>query len=402
MIGVWVCNVFFMEKIDFLIEQIGFSAFYIKLGLGILLSFLICYFTIPTVVKISHKKNLMDEPGERSSHERKIPNLGGIAIFYSLGLCAPVLAYQLFDLYKFLFPSLLVLVYVGVMDDIMIIRAYKKLFAQLLVIALLVVGSDIRLGNLFGLFGIYELSYMWSILFTIAFFVLMINAFNLIDGIDGLAGSYAIICCTVFGLSYFRLGPYNYPLVILCAIIIGSLLAFLRYNLSNGYKKIFMGDTGSMVIGFLLCFTAVIFVNIFIDHNNAKLPKYHLQSIPAIAVALFILPIVDTINVIVIRLSRKQSPFTADKSHVHHTLLRLGYSHKKSSLCILLAYLLIIGITYMLRHTEVNLLMAMVLLMGFVLANLPRLMRYYQIKQQKKQTPLPEKENKSIKLTKTI
>jgi UDP-N-acetylmuramyl pentapeptide phosphotransferase/UDP-N-acetylglucosamine-1-phosphate transferase len=361
-----------MKNFELLLSEIYISIFYVKIGLGFLFSFLITFFSIPTIIKISRRKNLMDEPGVRSSHLRKIPNLGGIAIFYSIGICTSIFAYELFDLYKFLFASLLILLYVGVMDDIVVMRAYKKLVAQIVVSALIVTGSDIRIRSLFGIFGIYELEYVVSIIFSIITFIILINAFNLIDGIDGLAGGYSVICSALFGISYYRLGEYNYPLVVLSVVIIGAVLAFLYYNLSN-YRtnKIFMGDTGSMLLGFLLAFTSICFIDIFIDKKLPEIPRYHLQSAPAIAVAILILPIVDTLNVIVVRIWNKKSPFDADKNHIHHKLLRLDLTHRRSGFYIIVYYLFIVAVAYCLRHLNVNLLLLIILVLGFAGAYLP-------------------------------
>lgn len=335
-------------------------------------SFVITYLSVPTIIKISRRKNLMDEPGQRSSHLRKIPNLGGIAIFYSIGICASIFAHEIFDLYKFLFASLIILLYVGVMDDIMVMRAYKKLIAQILVSVVLVMGSDVRIRSLFGIFGIYELNYFISVIFTVVTFIILINAFNLIDGIDGLAGGYCLLCSALFGISYYRLGEFNYPLVILSVCIIGSVLAFLYYNLSH-YRstKIFMGDTGSMLLGFLLAFTAVCFIDIFIDKKIPGMPRYHLKSAPAIAVAILILPIIDTLNVIIIRCVNKKSPFEADKNHIHHKLIRMNLTHRRSSFYIISYYLIIVAVAYYLRHIDVNLLLVVVLSLGFLGAYLP-------------------------------
>ncbi|KNB61914.1 glycosyltransferase family 4 protein [Chryseobacterium sp. Hurlbut01] len=361
-----------MKNFELFLYNYGISIFYVKIGLSFLFSFLITFFSIPTITKISRRKNLMDEPGIRSSHIRKIPNLGGIAIFYSIGICISIFAYELFDLYKFLFASLIVLLYVGVMDDIVVMRAYKKLVAQIVVSLFIVIGSDIRIRSLFGLFGVNEINYFISIVISIITFIILINAFNLIDGIDGLAGGYSVVCSALFGISYYRLGEYNYPLVILSVIIIGSVLAFLYYNLSN-YRavKIFMGDTGSMLLGFLLAFTCICFIDIFIDKDLMNVPKYHLKSAPVIAVAILILPIVDTLNVILVRLWNKKSPFVADKNHIHHKLLKLDLTHKRSSFYIISYYLFIVAIAYLLRHTNVNLLLVIILSLGFLGAYLP-------------------------------
>lgn len=360
-----------MDKIDLLLEQINFPIFYLKVVLSLVSSFLITWYSIPTIIKISRRKNLMDEPGQRSSHERKIPNLGGVAMFFAISVCASIFAYQLFDLYKFLFASLVILLYVGVMDDIVVMRAYKKLLAQLIVSTLLVIGSDVRIRNLFGVFGVYELNYFLSVIFSIITFIILVNAYNLIDGIDGLAGFYGVICFALFGVSYYRLGEYNYPLVILSTSIIGAVVGFLYYNLSEKSKKIFMGDTGSMLLGFLLTFTAICFMDIFIVKKEQGAVFYHLNSAPVIAVAVMILPIIDTLNVIIIRLAEKRSPFDADKNHIHHKLLKLGLTHKRATFYILIYYLFIIFFSYALRHIDVNILLIIILVLGFIGAYLP-------------------------------
>lgn len=361
-----------MKNFELFLNETGISIFYIKLGLGFLSSFLITFFSIPTIIKISKRKNLMDEPGVRSSHLRKIPNLGGIAMFYSIGICTSIFAYEIFDLYKFLFASLIILLYVGIMDDIVVMRAYKKLIAQIVVSVFIVIGSDVRIRSLFGIFGIYEIHYFVSVIFTIITFIILINAFNLIDGIDGLAGGYSLICSALFGVSYYRLGEYNYPLVILSIVLIGSVLAFLYYNLSNlRATKIFMGDTGSMLLGFLLAFTCICFIDIFIDKKIMGVPRYHLKSAPVIAVAILILPIVDTLNVIIVRLWNKKSPFEADKNHIHHKLLKLNLTHRRASFYIICYYLFIVIITYYLRHINVNLLLVIILFLGFLGAYIP-------------------------------
>ncbi|WP_333850627.1 glycosyltransferase family 4 protein [Epilithonimonas sp.] len=352
------------------LESTGISFFYFKLLFGFAFSFLITYIAIPTIIKISRRKNLMDEPGARSSHLRKIPNLGGIAIFFSLGVCAPIFAYELFERYKFLFASFIILFFVGVMDDIMVLRAYKKLLAQILVSGLLVVGSDVRITSLFGVFGVYEINYYVSVAFSLLTFIILINAFNLIDGIDGLAGSYTVVTSALFGISFFRLGSHNDPLVVLCGILIAASLGFLVYNLSNKRSsKIFMGDTGSMILGFLLAFTGISFIDIFIAKRDDVF--YHLQSAPVIAVAILILPIIDTLTVIITRIYHKKSVFSPDKNHIHHKLLNLGLTHRRSTAYIIIYYIFIILVAYFLRHININQLLLIIVSLGFLGAYLP-------------------------------
>ena len=257
------------------------------------------------------------------------------------------------------------------MDDIVVMRAYKKLIAQIVVAALLVIGSDVRIRSLFGVFGVYELNYFLSVIFSIVTFIILVNAYNLIDGIDGLAGIYGVICFSLFGISYYRLGEYNYPLVILSTTIIGTVIGFLYYNLSDRSKKIFMGDTGSMLLGFLLTFTSICFMDIFIVKKVQGAVFYHLNTAPVMAIAIMILPIIDTLNVIIIRLAEKRSPFDADKNHIHHKLLKLGITHKRATLYIISYYLFIVIVSYFLRHLEVNLLLIIILILGFIGAYLP-------------------------------
>ncbi|MGX9985314.1 glycosyltransferase family 4 protein [Soonwooa purpurea] len=365
-----------MDKLGLLQDLDSKTIFYIKGVLGFTISFLLTYITIPAIIKISRRKNLMDEPTIRSSHERKIPNLGGIAIFFSLGVCAPIFAYELFEQYKFLFASLVILFYVGVTDDIVVMRAYKKLLVQIAVSVLMVVGSDVRIRSFFGLFGIEELNYYFSVFFSILTFIILINAFNLIDGIDGLAGSYSVLSSAVFAISFYRLGEYNYPLVVFCIIIIGAVLGFLKFNLSKERSyRIFMGDTGSMILGFLLAFTAIQFIDVFIDKDDIMIPRYHLLSAPVIALSILILPVIDTFSVILIRLFKKQSLFKPDRNHLYHRVLDLGLTHKQATLVICFIYVLVIILVYFLRHLDLNLLFFVVFLLGMFLSILPIILK---------------------------
>lgn len=353
----------------------------VRIFVAFVLSGLVGFLTIPAILKVSKRKNLMDVPTERSSHDIHVPNLGGVAIFYSIGICAPIFAYELFENYKFLFPALVILLYIGVLDDIVAVKAHRKLIAQIVVAVLMVVGSDIRIKSFSGLFGIYELNYIVSVVLSIFTFIIMINAFNLIDGIDGLAATFSIICCILFGVSYYRLGEHNFPMIMLCVIIIGTLLSFLYYNLSMDKKqKIFMGDTGSMTVGFLLVFVAFYFMDIFTTKDQLGRNVYHLKSAPVIAFSILIVPIIDTLSVIIIRLLNKKSPMEADKNHIHHKLLSLGLTHKKATFCIITYYIGVILITYFLRHLDINLLLFAILTLGFIGAYLPNVILKYRKK----------------------
>lgn len=368
-----------MEKLDLFLDSKNHFVFGIKLLVAFVLSAGINFFTIPIILKISRKKNLMAMVKERSSHIYKVSNMGGIAIFYSIAIFTPIFAYELFDEYKFLFPSMIILFYIGILDDILEVKAYHKIIAQIVVSFLMVVGSDIRIKTMFGLFGIYQIDYIVSVILSILVFIVVINSFNLIDGIDGLAGVFSMICCILFGISYFRLGEFNYPMVMLCTIISGTLLGFLYYNLSENKTKIFMGDTGSLLIGFLLVVTSFYFLDIFAEAKQGRI-YYHLPSAPAIVFAILILPIIDTLNVIIVRLANKKSPLIADKNHIHHKLLNLGLTHLEATIIINFYYLFVIIIAYLFRHLEVNTLFFIILGLGCFGVYLPNVISKYKIK----------------------
>lgn len=306
----------------------------------------------------------MDVPGSRSSHTKKVPTLGGVAIFFSITIITAIFSADMLYKYVFFSAALVLLFFIGLMDDLLIVAPKKKLYAQVISAMMIIVGSDVRIESLFGLLGVFEIPYLVSVVFTTVVFVIMINSYNLIDGIDGLAGGVGSLISLCFVFIFFRL--YDYPTGFLAIAMLGSLLAFLKYNLSNQYK-IFMGDTGSMVVGYLISFMAIKFINL----SSAE--WIMISNAPVIAVAILIIPIIDTISVIIIRLSQRKSPFSADKNHIHHRILRLGYSHIETTLIICIANLLIIGLAYFLRHLNINLMLVIIILAALLLSYIPLL-----------------------------
>ncbi|MDR1877831.1 MAG: undecaprenyl/decaprenyl-phosphate alpha-N-acetylglucosaminyl 1-phosphate transferase [Flavobacteriaceae bacterium] len=349
---------------------LGLDSFYLKCSIGIIGAFLITYLSIPKIIRVSYKKNLTAQPEKRSSHKRRTPNLGGTAVFYSVTIMSSICAYELFSTYIFLFAAIIILFFIGLMDDILVVAPDKKFYAQIVAALMISVGSNVRIGHFFGILGVELLPYWLSITFTVFVFIFLINAFNLIDGIDGLASGIAIVVCGAFIFTFWRLGRLNYPMVVLALTVIGSLLAFLRFNLSKKYK-IFMGDTGSMIVGFLLSFMGIKFLNLFLLQYPSGTPVYHLQSAPAIVVAILIIPIIDTIVVSLIRISKGNSPFKADKNHMHHRYLRLGLNHKQVTIIMVSENALVILLAYFLRHTNVHLLLLIVLGLGLAFSLLP-------------------------------
>ncbi len=281
---------------------------------------------IPVIIKISRLKNLMADPGERSSHITKTPTLGGVAIFAST-----LISYFLWEnpdegqLIHLSICAIVILFFLGVKDDILVLSPKKKMFVQVAVSALVVILADLRIENLFGIFGINEVPYIMSLPLTVFVFIALINAINLIDGIDGLAGGIGMIAGGMFGLWFFLNG--HFAMACLAASMSGSLFGFLRFNYSKT-SKIFMGDTGSLIIGFLLSLFALKFIQLNIEYRFNPNASF---SAPILAIVVLIVPIFDTLRVFIVRLKDKKSPFIGDRNHLHHILIDSGLSHFQTS-----------------------------------------------------------------------
>ena len=281
---------------------------------------------IPVIIKISRLKNLMADPGERSSHVTKTPTLGGVAIFAST-----LISYFLWEnpdegqLVHLSISAIVILFFLGVKDDILVLSPKKKMFVQVAVSGLVVILADLRIENLFGIFGINEIPYIISLALTVFVFIALINAINLIDGIDGLAGGIGMIAGGMFGLWFYLNG--HYALACLAFSMAGSLVGFLRFNYSKT-SKIFMGDTGSLLVGFMLTMFAIKFIQLNIEYRFNPNASF---SAPILAIIVLIVPIFDTLRVFIVRLKDKKSPFVGDRNHLHHILIDSGMSHFQSS-----------------------------------------------------------------------
>jgi UDP-N-acetylmuramyl pentapeptide phosphotransferase/UDP-N-acetylglucosamine-1-phosphate transferase len=193
-----------------------------------------------------------------------------------------------------------------------------------------------------------ELPYFASVVFSVFVFLALINAFNLIDGIDGLAGTIGIIVTATFGTFYLL--NERYLMVVISFALIGALLGFLRFNLSTG-RKIFMGDSGSMFIGFILAYQAIS----FLEFNASVVTPYTIAVAPIMAMAILSFPILDTLRVFAVRIAQKRSPFIADRNHIHHRLLALGLSHKKATLTLGIINILVIALAFLIKDLYINL-----------------------------------------------
>lgn len=301
-------------------------------------SFVISFLIVPVIIKYSLKKNLLDIPGRRKIHKKVTPSLGGIAIF--LGFFISCLIWIDFQYWggdvKFILVALFIVFFIGVRDDLVPLRAIVKLMGQLMAIFLLIALSDIRLKSFYGIFGIHELPLLVSYALTVATIVVITNAFNLIDGIDGLAGSIATIALASFGTWFYLVGDGVFA--ILCFTLLGGILAFLIFNWDP--SEIFMGDTGALVIGMMLAILAIHFIDL-----NDSLPvniPYKFRASVATAGCVIMIPLVDTVRIVILRLLKRQSPFQPDKNHVHHALLRLGNTHSRATTILVTTQLMFI------------------------------------------------------------
>ena len=349
-------------NLEVIANFLGYSSLYLKVILSFSLSFLLTFIAIPKIIRVSYRKQLMDVPGNRSSHVRKVPRLGGVAIYFAIAVVSALFSPDMLFKIPFFSAALVLLFFIGLMDDLLVVAPRKKLIAQIISALMIVVGSNVRIHSFFGLFGIYDLPYMVSVVFTTLIIVLIINSYNLIDGIDGLASGVGILISLCFVFIFFRL--FDYSMGFLAIAVLGSLLAFLYFNMSEQHK-IFMGDTGSMVVGYLIAFMAIKFIDL------SSMPYVMIKSAPVVAIAILIVPLIDTLSVIIIRLMKKKSPFAADQNHIHHRVLRLGFSHVQTAVIICFSNVLLIIFAYIIRHVNISLMLLLLVCAALLLSYLP-------------------------------
>jgi len=310
---------------------------------------------MPALIKVAKLKHLVDEPGEaRKLHRRSVPTIGGILIF-----AGTIIAYciwfpsraewqlgQNYDVlgalneFKFLVASMFILFFMGLKDDIIGVSPTKKLLIHMVVGLILVLMADIRITQFWGLLNVDEIPYTISIALSLFIYIVIVNAINLIDGVDGLAAGIGLIASTTFAYWFYRTG--DLPLALLAVGLGGSLFGFLLFNFQPA--RIFMGDSGSLIIG------VVIYV---LTMKMIEFPPYRMSSAmmsvskPVLAMAILAYPLIDTLRVFVLRMATGRSPFSADKNHIHHKLLSLGLSHRRTALILYAYTVFIIILTFL-------------------------------------------------------
>lgn len=294
-------------------------------------AFLLTYFTIPKIIGVVEYKSLMDDPNQRSSHKKKTPTLGGIAFFYTLIFALFFLkSWDRHEEAIYLMPGLTILFIVGLKDDLVVLSPYSKLIAQLLAIGFILTNESFRIESLNGFLGIHEIPFYLYYIAASFMMLTIINAYNLIDGIDGLAAITGIVILMLYTTIFYMANEYFYSLI--CLTLNGSLMAFLGYNFSST-KKIFMGDTGSLIVGFIISILTLKFLALK-PSSYDDIP-FLLENAPLIAISILIVPLFDTARVFALRLANKKGPFSPDRNHTHHILIDYwGLTHKQASLII--------------------------------------------------------------------
>lgn len=333
----------------------------IVLLLSIVSSMMIMALGIPILRRLAYQWRLYDAPTEgRKIHKRFVSNLGGVAMYAALMIGFSASGYaQLIDGYPYLIIALTLLFFTGLKDDLSVLSPYSKLLIQLLASATVIFGTGFEIDHFFGFLGVEDVPSFLSVPLTMFTLIVVMNAYNLIDGIDGLAGGFGLIASTFFGVGFWVAGEVAFA--VLSVFIAMVMIVFLYYNTEPA--KIFMGDSGSLTIGFLLGIQAVHFTGL------SAFPAFNSvfgQTSPIYAAVFLVLPLYDTLRVYIRRVSKGRSPFLPDNDHVHHIFINLGFSHRKTSLILYASTLMTILTTVALYRLDIHVIFGMMFLMIFL------------------------------------
>lgn len=323
------------------------------------LAFLITFFSIPVIIQVARQKKMFDEPDERKVHKMVIPTLGGLGIFAGFILATllgvPLNSPEL----QYFVAAAIVIFFLGIKDDILVLSPAKKFIGQLIAAGIVIKFGGVQISSMHGFLGIDHLPEMASIVFTLFTIIVITNSFNLIDGVDGLAGSLGLLTAIVFGSYFLYIEQWMYA--VMAFSLAGSLIGFLIYNFSPA--KIFMGDTGSLLIGLVNSILVIKFINI----AGTPSTKLAFEAAPAIGFSILIVPLFDTLRVFSHRILDRRSPFSPDRTHVHHFLLELGFNHKKITMLCVGTNIVFIALAVALRNMGTTTAIGIVLSVASVL-----------------------------------
>ncbi len=356
------------------------------------LAFIITFFAIPVIIQIAKDKKLFDEPDERKVHKTVIPTLGGLGIFAGFILaCLIGTPLGLSTELQYFAAAAVVIFFLGLKDDILIISASKKFIGQLIAAGILIRFAGVEITNMHGFLGIYEIPQFASVTLSLFTIIVITNSFNLIDGVDGLAGSLGLLTMLVFGVYFYNIGQLTYA--VMAFAMAGSILSFLIYNFSPA--KIFMGDTGSLLLGLVNSILVIKFINSSALTGGAV----NIPAIPAIGFAILMVPLFDTLRVFGLRILDRRSPFSPDRNHVHHFLLDIGFSHRQITFTCVAANAIFIATAYFLRDLGTTTVVAILLLSALSVTSL-----LYYLRNRSKQAhfPIQKAETEIVKRHKVL
>jgi UDP-GlcNAc:undecaprenyl-phosphate/decaprenyl-phosphate GlcNAc-1-phosphate transferase len=321
------------------------------------LAFLITFFAIPVIIQVAKDKKLFDEPDERKVHKMVIPTLGGLGIFAGFIIATLMGVRGIAPELQFFVAASIVIFFLGLKDDILVLSASKKFIGQLIAAGIIIKFGQLQITNMNGFLGIYQIPHIAGIVLTLFTIIVITNSFNLIDGVDGLAGSLGLLTTMVFGIYFYYAGEVVYA--IMAFALAGSIIGFLIYNFAPA--KIFMGDTGSLLLGLINSILVIKFINTA-GNPASTVP---LSAAPAIGFAILMIPLFDTLRVFALRIFDRRSPFSPDRNHVHHFLLDLGFNHRKVTLTCVGANIAFIALAFFLRNLGSTIVIGILLASAF-------------------------------------
>ena len=291
----------------------------------------------PYILDVAKVKNIVDNPNARKLQRIPIPVLGGLTVAF--GILSGLMTFNLFGDFTDLLPvlaSIFIILIIGFIDDTISLSARVRFVVEIILILYFIKTTGCQLNDFHGLWGIGVIPNYISIPLTVFACVGIINAVNLIDGVDGFSSGYSIVSCALFGIMFYSLGDMR--MVALAAIVAASLIPFFLHNVFGRDSKMFIGDAGTLSLGIIFS----VFVMTIISSNQSLdgLPN-NLGVVP-FTLAVLCIPVFDTLRVMSARMLKGRSPFSPDKTHLHHLFLELGYSHIGSALTIIMINLIVV------------------------------------------------------------
>lgn len=301
-----------------------------------ILSFLIALLSVrwihPRLVRIALDKNIVDNPNARKLQRRPTPVLGGIAVFFGsvIGLGCASITCDCSELF-IVVVAMMIMLYTGTMDDILDLSPALRFLIEIGTVLLLIFVGGYTLNDFHGLWGLNQIPQGVAIPLTVFAAVGIINAINLIDGVDGLSSGYCILTSLLFGVMFWYVGDRTMGM--LAVVAAGSLMPFFFHNVFGKSSKMFIGDGGTLVLGIVMS----VFVIRILRHGSMS-EVYDAANIGLVPFSLAVLsvPVFDTLRVMTTRILKRKSPFHPDKTHLHHMFIRLGCSHAATTLAILI------------------------------------------------------------------